>query len=50
MLKEAFSTAKVSDGDEQNFADRLCIGKGYMSELALVAVDFDVVYRLQCVL
>ncbi|WP_295936195.1 N-acetyltransferase [uncultured Alistipes sp.] len=37
LVKEAFRTAQVSDGDEQDFVDRLRAGDGYIPELALVA-------------
>lgn len=37
FVKAAFETAKVKDGDEQDFVDRLRIGEGYVPELALVA-------------
>lgn len=37
LVKIAFETAKVSNGDEQNFVDRLRAGEGYLAELALVA-------------
>lgn len=36
LIKTAFSTAKVKDGDEQDFASRLRKGAGYIPELALV--------------
>jgi len=39
LVKTAFATAKVSNGDEQNFVDRLRAGAGYIPELALVAED-----------
>ena len=39
LIKEAFATAKVSNGDEQDFADRLRVGKGYIPELALVVEE-----------
>lgn len=39
FVKTAFETAKVSDGDEQDFVERLRAGKCYISELALVATD-----------
>lgn len=37
FIKTAFSTARVADGDEQEFTDRLRAGEGYIPELALVA-------------
>jgi predicted N-acetyltransferase YhbS len=37
LVKVAFQTAQVSNGDEQNFVDRLRAGGGYIPELALVA-------------
>lgn len=39
LIERAFRTAKVTDGDEQNFADRLRAGKGYVPRLALVAEE-----------
>jgi predicted N-acetyltransferase YhbS len=39
LVKVAFQTAKVSNGDEQNFVDRLRASGNYISELALVAED-----------
>jgi putative acetyltransferase len=39
LVKTAFATAKVSNGDEQNFVDRLRAGGDYIPELALVAED-----------
>ncbi len=39
LVKTAFETAKVSNGDEQNFVDRLRAGPTYSAELALVAVE-----------
>lgn len=39
LVKVAFKTAKVSNGDEQNFVDRLRGGEGYIPELALVAEE-----------
>jgi putative acetyltransferase len=41
FVKLAFQTAQVSNGDEQNFVDRLRAGSGYISELALVAEQDD---------
>lgn len=39
LVKDAFATARVSDGDEQNFVDRLRKSDGYIPELALVAEE-----------
>jgi predicted N-acetyltransferase YhbS len=39
LVKVAFQTAKVSNGDEQNFVDRLRASGNYIPELALVAED-----------
>lgn len=39
MIKTAFETAKVKDGDEQDFANRLRAGNKYIHELALVAEE-----------
>ncbi len=39
LIKTAFETAPVSDGTEQDFADKLRAGAGYVPELALVAED-----------
>jgi putative acetyltransferase len=39
FVKAAFATARRSDGDEQDFVDRLRAGGGYIPELALVAED-----------
>ena len=39
LVKTAFEPAKVSNGDEQNFVDRLRAGPTYSAELALVAVE-----------
>lgn len=36
FVKEAFSTARVSDGDEQDFVEGLRAGENYIPELALV--------------
>lgn len=36
LVQTAFKTAQVSDGDEQDFVNRLREGEGYVSELALV--------------
>jgi len=37
LIQTAFETAKVKDGDEQDFANGLRAGEGYIPELALVA-------------
>lgn len=39
LVKKAFETAKVKNGDEQNFVDRLRAGSGYVPDLALVAEE-----------
>ncbi len=39
LIKTAFQTAKVSNGKEQDFANELRAGKGYIPELALVAEE-----------
>lgn len=39
LVKTAFQTAKVSDGTEQDFVNRLRAGGGYIPELALVAEE-----------
>jgi len=39
LVKMAFQTAKVSNGDEQNFVERLRAGGNYIPELALVAEE-----------
>lgn len=39
LVKKAFATAKVSNGDEQNFVTRLRASKNYIPELALVAEE-----------
>jgi predicted N-acetyltransferase YhbS len=41
LVKVAFQTAQVSNGDEQNFVDRLRAGSGYLPQLALVAEQDD---------
>lgn len=41
FVKTAFETAKVSNGDEQNFVDRLRAADGYLADLALVAIEAD---------
>jgi predicted N-acetyltransferase YhbS len=44
LVKVAFETAKVSNGDEQNYVDRLRASSGYIPELALVAeLDDEIV-------
>lgn len=37
LVETAFRTAKMSDGDEQNFVNELRTREGYIPELALVA-------------
>lgn len=37
LVQDAFATARVSDGDEQEFVRELRAGDGYLPELALVA-------------
>lgn len=39
LVKTAFQTAKVSNGDEQNFVHRLRASGNYIPELALVAEE-----------
>ena len=39
LVKTAFETARVSNGDEQNFVARLRAGGNYIPELALVAEE-----------
>lgn len=39
LVKTAFQTANVADGDEQDFVDRLRRGSEYIPELALVMED-----------
>ncbi len=41
FVKTAFETAKVSNGDEQDFVDRLRASETYLPDLALVAVEGD---------
>lgn len=41
FVKTAFETAKVSNGDEQTFVDRLRASPGYLPDLALVATEGD---------
>lgn len=43
FVETAFSTAEVSNGDEQNFVDRLRASADYLPNLALVAIEGDVV-------
>ena len=43
LVKTAFETAAVSNGDEQNFVDRLRASPDYLPDLALVAIEGDVV-------
>lgn len=39
LIKVAFQTAKVADGNEQDFANQLRTGTNYIPELALAAAD-----------
>lgn len=39
FIEEAFKTADISDGDEQNFVNTLRQSENYIPELALVAFD-----------
>ena len=39
LVKTAFATAKVSEGDEQDFVEPLRRGGGYIPDLALVMED-----------
>lgn len=39
LVQEAFKTAKVADGDEQEFVNHLRAGANYLPQLALVAED-----------
>jgi putative acetyltransferase len=39
LIKTAFESAPVSDGSEQDFADKLRAGDGYIPELAMVVED-----------
>ena len=39
FIREAFKTAKVSDGTEQDFVNKLRAGAKYIAELALVAEE-----------
>lgn len=39
LVQSAFQTAKVSDGTEQDFVNKLREGNGYLSQLALVAEE-----------
>jgi putative acetyltransferase len=43
FVKTAFETAKVSNGDEQNFVDRLRASPDHLPDLALVAIEDDAV-------
>lgn len=44
LIEEAFKTAKVADGDEQDYAAKLREGESYIQQLALVAeVDGGIV-------
>lgn len=39
LVKTAFETAKVADGDEQDYVDRLRASDVYIPELALAAIE-----------
>lgn len=39
LVRRAFETAKVSNGQEQDFVEKLRSGENYLPELALVAED-----------
>ena len=39
FIKEAFETAAVSDGTEQDFVNMLRVSENYIPELVLVAID-----------
>jgi putative acetyltransferase len=39
FVKVAFQTAKVADGNEQNYVDKLRVSGNYIPELALVAEE-----------
>lgn len=39
LVKVAFETAAVTNGDEQNYVNRLRAGEAYLPDLALVAED-----------
>lgn len=39
LVKAAFSTAKVANGDEQDFVNRLRVSSNYVPELAFVAEE-----------
>jgi predicted N-acetyltransferase YhbS len=41
LVKVAFETAKVADGDEQDFVNKLRASSAYIPELALVAEEED---------
>ncbi|MHB1316212.1 MAG: GNAT family N-acetyltransferase [Christensenellales bacterium] len=43
LVKTAFETAKVKDGDEQDYVNSFRAGGGYIPQLALVAVDNDII-------
>lgn len=38
LVRTAFQTARVSDGDEQDYVEKLRLSRNYISELALVAL------------
>ncbi len=39
LVKVAFQTARVSNGEEQNYVNKLRAGHNYVPQLALVAVE-----------
>ena len=39
LVKVAFGTAQVSNGDEQNYVNRIRAGEAYLADLALVAEE-----------
>lgn len=41
FVKTAFETAKVSNGEEQDYVDRWRASQGYLPDLALVAIEDD---------
>jgi len=43
LVKEAFQTAKVADGNEQDYVNKLREGSNYIPELALVAEEDGVI-------
>lgn len=43
LVKTAFETAEVKDGDEQNFVNKLRRSKNYIPELALVAENINLI-------